>query len=211
MEIKWLGNTTFLIKNSTGKRILIDPINLNSYVKKYDLNPDLITLSNSPYGDGLSNYLKSGCEIIDSSDKYKNDYISIKGYSTYSDNINGLKRGINNIYIFEIDNIKFCHLGTLGHKLNSNLISKLKDLDFLFIPIGGHFSLNGIDAASLSNNISPQYIIPMLYKTSLQNSYLDGPFEFISHMKNIKKFNCSQIQTSELHFNNNNSVIMLTP
>lgn len=211
MEIKWLGNSTFLIKNSTGKRILINPINLNSYVKNYDINPDLITLSKSPYEDGLSNYLKNHCEIIDSCDKYTNDYISIKGYSTYSDNINGLKRGINNIYIFEIDNIKFCHMGTLGHKLDYNLISELKDLDFLFIPIGGHFSLNGIDAASLSTSINPKYIIPMLYKTSLQNSYLDGPFEFISHMKNITKINCSQIQTSELNFNNNNSVIILAP
>lgn len=211
MEIKWLGNSTFLIKNSTGKRILINPINLNSYIKNYDINPDLITLSKPPSEDGLSNYLKNGCEVINFCDKYTNDYISIKGFNTYSDNINGLKRGINNIYIFEIDNIKFCHMGTLGHKLDSNLISELKNLDFLFIPIGGQFSLNGIDAASLSISINPKYIIPMLYKTSLQNSYLDGPFEFISHMKNIIKINCSQIQTSELNFNNNNSVIIFDP
>ena len=211
MEIKWFGNTTFLIKNSTGKRILINPIDLNSSIIKYDLRPDLITLSNSLNIDNTNDYLTKDCKIINSCAKYSNDYISIEGYTTYSDNIKGLKRGNNIIYIFEIDNLKFCHLGTLGHKLNSELISKLKDLDFLLIPIGGHFSLDGSEAATLSINISPKYILPMLYKTSLEHSYLDGPYKFISRMKNITKVNNSTIQTSELSFTNSNSVIILTP
>lgn len=211
MEINWLGDTTFLIKNSTGKRILINPINLNSYITNYEFQPDLITLSNSQYIDKTHPGFKNGCKVIDCCTNYKNEYISIKGHKTYSDNIKGLKRGNNTIFVFEIDNFKFCHLGTLGHNLESNIISNLKNLDFLFIPIGGHFSLNGLDAAILSNNINSKYILPMLYKTSLQNSYLDGPYKFISHMKNITKFNNSKIQTSELSFNNNNSVIMLTP
>lgn len=211
MEIKWLGETTFLIKSSTGKRILINPIKLNSYITNYEFQPDLITLSNSQYIYKTNSNLKTDCKIIDCCNNYKNEYISIEGYNTYSDDIKGLKRGENTIFVFEIDNLKFCHLGTLGHNLENSLISKLKNLDFLFVPIGGHFSLNGLDAAILSNNIKPKYIIPMLYKTSLQNSYLDGPYKFISHMKNIAKFNNSKIQTSELSFNNNNSVLMLTP
>lgn len=211
MEIKWFGNTTFLIKNSTGKRILINPMDLNLALIKYDFQPDLITLSNSLYSDNTNDYLTKGCKIINSCEQYSNNYISIKGYNTYCDNIKGLKRGHNIIYIFEIDNLKFCHLGTLGHKLDSELISKLKDLDFLLIPIGGHFSLDGTDAATLSININSKYILPMLYKTSLQHSYLDGPYKFISHMKNITKVNTSTIQTSELSFNNSNSVLILTP
>lgn len=211
MEISWLGHTTFLIKNSTGKRILINPSNINSFITTYEFQPDLITFSNYQYRDNSMNLLKNNCKIINSCDIYKNDYIFLKGYDTYSDNINGLKRGSNTIYIFEIDNIKLCHLGTLGHNLNSNIISKLKNIDFLFIPIGGHLSLNGVDAANLSNSINPKYIIPMLYKTSLQHSYLDGPYEFISKAKKIIKINDSKIETSEFSFSDNNSVIMLTP
>lgn len=209
MEIKWLGDTTFLIKNSAGKRILINPIKITPYITNYDFEPDLITFSNSNYIDKKINYISNNCKIIDSCNKYTNEYISIEGYPTYSDNSHGLKRGNNNIYFFEIDNVKFCHLGTLGHKLDSSIISKLKDLDFLFIPIGGHFSLNGLDASILSNIINPKYTIPMLYKTSLQSSYLDGPFKFISNMKKIINTNNCKIITSELTFSNLNSVIIL--
>lgn len=210
MEIKWFGNTTFLIKNSTGKRILINPIDLNSTIIKYDFKPDLITLSNSFYNDNINNYLNNDCKIINSCEDFSNDYISIKGYHTYSDNLKGLKRGSNIIYIFEIDNLKFAHLGTLGHKLNSELISKLQNLDFLFIPIGGHFCLDGFDAASISTDINSKYIFPMLYTTSLQLSYLDGPHKYISHMKNICKINNSIVQTSKLSFDTNNDVLILT-
>lgn len=210
MEIKWFGNTTFLIKNSTGKRILINPINLNSYITKYDFKFDLITLSNSQYGFECDKAVKSGSKVLNTCTEYTTDYVSIKGYDSYSDNIKGLKRGNNIIYTFEIDNIKFCHLGTLGHKLDSEILSQLKDLDFLFVPIGGHFSLDGSDAADLCNTINPKYIIPMFYKTSLDHCCLDGPYKFISHRKNIKKLK-DTIKTSELSFSNNNSVIMLTP
>lgn len=210
MEIKWFGDTTFLIKNSTGKRILINPIDLNSSIIKYDFQPDLITLSNSFYNDDINNYLNNGCKVINSCEEFSNEYISIKGYSTYSDNLKGLKRGNNIIYVFEIDNIRFCHLGTLGHKLDNEFVSKLKDLDFLFIPIGGHFCLDGFEASNLSIDINSKYILPMLYKTSLQHSYLDGPHKYISHMKNISKLNTSIVQTSELSFDTNNSIIILT-
>ncbi|MEG0857835.1 MAG: MBL fold metallo-hydrolase [Terrisporobacter sp.] len=211
MEIKWFGNTTFLIKNSTGKRILINPIDLNSSIVKYDFQPDLITLSTSLYNDDINIYLDNGCKLINSCESFANEYISIKGYNAYNDNIKGLKRGNNIIYIFEIDNIKFCHLGTLGHKLDNELLSNLKDLDFLFIPIGGNFCLDGFDAANMSIDINSKYILPMLYKSSLQLSYLDGPYKFISKMKNILNFNTDIIQTSDLSFDTTNSVIILTP
>lgn len=211
MDIKWFGNSTFLIKSSNGKRILIDPIHLNACTTNYDFQPDLIMLSNCIDGDKINNYFKNDCTIIKSCKKYINDFISIEGIPTYSDSINGLKRGDNIIYMFEIDNLKFCHLGTLGHKLNSDIIHKLKNIDFLFIPIGGHFSLDGNVAATLSLSLNAKYIIPMLYKTPLETSYLDGPYKFISHMKNITKVNSSTIQTSKLSFDTNNSVIILTP
>lgn len=208
MEIQWLGDTTFLIKNSTGKRILINPFDLNCSIKEYDFQPDIITISNNKCINTLSTYINKDCNLINSCVEFTNEYISIHGYNSYSDNINGLKRGNNIIYTFEIDKLKLCHLGTLGHKLDPKFLSILKDLDFLLIPIGGHFSLDGSDAASLATNINAKYIIPMLYKPSLQQSYLDGPYKFISHMKNIININDSTIDTTDLSFDTNNSVII---
>ncbi|MGL5085986.1 MAG: MBL fold metallo-hydrolase [Clostridium sp.] len=209
MEIQWLGDTTFLIKTSTGKRILINPFDLNSSVQNIDFKPDIITLSNNICINKFNEYVNKGCELIYTCDLFCNDYISINGYITYCDNVGGLKRGENIIYIFEIENIKFCHLGTLGHKLDATILSKLTDIDFILIPIGGHFSLDGCDAASLLNTINSKYIIPMLYKSSLQHSYLDGPYKFISHMKNIITTNSNIIETSDFPLIKNNNTVII--
>ena len=45
MEVKWIGNTSFLIKTSLGRRILLDPIQINTSIKNYDFNLDIITFS----------------------------------------------------------------------------------------------------------------------------------------------------------------------
>lgn len=209
MEIEWFGSTTFILKNSIGKRILIDPLEAITNKKNYDFDVDIITLSHTPNNKSLKQYITNECTIINDTSSFANEYLTIDGYTSYKDNMNGFKRGENNIYSFNIDGFKLCHLGTVGHILDNKLISKLKNLDFLFIPIGGHFALNGIDAAKLALEITPKYIIPMFYRNMDEYSYLDGPHKFLSHMKNIKKYNTRSIQTSSLYFKNNNTVLLL--
>ena len=45
MEITLINNSTFLIKTSLGKKILLDPIQIQTHIEKYDINPDIITFS----------------------------------------------------------------------------------------------------------------------------------------------------------------------
>ncbi|MFL7796526.1 MBL fold metallo-hydrolase [Clostridium chauvoei] len=209
MEIQWFGGTTFIIKNSIGKRILIDPMQIGASIKKYDFKVDIITLNSPDIYQNIEPYIQKECTIINSISSFCNEYLSLNSYSSFKDNIMGAKRGENIIYIFEIDGFRLCHLGTLGHTLNINFVSKLQNLDFLFIPIGGHFSLNGIDAAKLATSINSKYIIPMYYRNLYDYAYLDGPHKFLSHMKCVKKCNSTSIQTNSLDFKNSNTVLLL--
>ncbi|MDZ4957323.1 hypothetical protein GNF51_16410, partial [Clostridium perfringens] len=110
----------------------------------------------------------------------------------------------------DIDNFKICHLGSLGHKLDDNLLSKISKVDFLFIPIGGHFCLDGFDAAKLALSLNPKYIIPMCFKTSSEYFYLDGPHKFLSSIKNILSYKSNTIYSDDLSFKDKCSVILLS-
>ena len=59
-------------------------------------------------------------------------------------------------------------------------ITTLLDIDVLFIPVGGHFCLDGHSASKLASEIKPKYIVPMSFKTSSEYFYLDGPLKFLT-------------------------------
>lgn len=208
IEIFWLSNSTFLIKNSTGKKILLDPFTPFGIVNQH-ISADIITYSKTFNNATNINISNPHCKIINTTDTFKDNYISIKGYSSYSDKINGLKRGKNNIYVLKTDNYKLCHLGYLGHFLNPELIKLLKDMDFLFVPIGGNLSLNGDDAFKLCKELSPKYIIPMCYKCNKNTFYYNDPKSFLSKCKNIKIINDRVIDTTNLSNNSNELVLFI--
>ncbi|GAA0087144.1 MBL fold metallo-hydrolase [Clostridium sp. CTA-7] len=210
MEIKWIGNTSFLIKNSLGKRILLDPMQIYPYIEKYDLKPDIITFSHTHTNEIINKYIDKNCTVINSSCSFSNSFINLEGFKTFKDNMNGFKRGENIIYYLNIDNFKICHLGSLGHKLDDELINKLSEVDFLFIPIGGHFCLDGYSAAKLALTLKPKYIIPMCFKTSSEYFYLDGPYKFLSSLKNILSYKSNTIYSDDISFKDKCSVILLS-
>jgi L-ascorbate metabolism protein UlaG (beta-lactamase superfamily) len=210
MEIKYIGNTTFLLKTTLGKKVLLDPKQIYPIIQKYDLNPDIITFSHLHNPNILNNYINNDCKILNSPGFLENEFIKIEGIKTYRDNSMGYKRGENIIYILTIDNLKICHLGSLGHKLDDNIMKKIKDADFLFIPIGGHFSLNGYEASKLAKSINPKYIIPIFFKNPVGYFYLDGPYKFLSSIKNVLTYNTNNIYTKDLSFQDNCSVLLFS-
>lgn len=209
MEITLINNSTFLIKTSLGKKILLDPLQIETHIKKYDINADIITFSHFHNNDILNKFSFSNCKIINSVCSFSNDYIKIDGFKTYRDNFSGFKRGENIIYLLEVDGLRICHLGSLGHILDESLIKKLYNLDFLFIPIGGNFYLDGLTASKLANKLEPKFIIPIYFKNSTNFFYLDGAFKFLSSMKNILNIHGNTISSTDLPNNNFSSVLFI--
>ena len=213
MQIIWYGHSCFLIKTSIGKRILIDPFDNNLGYDNSFPKCDLITISHNHFDSSYLNSINSTTKVIKESGIFHLNFFTIEGFNSFHDKCNGLKRGSNIIYIFKDDEFSVCHLGHLGHIPYSLVLEKLKNIDILLIPIGGHFTLDGLESAKLCNLISPKYIIPMHYKTNKTSLYLDDPKNFITSMKHIKKINSNILDTSDLDINSNceSKCILLTP
>ena len=65
------------------------------------------------------------------------------------------------IYFFKVDDFKFCHLGELGHKLTSEMVNKIGDIDFLFVPAGADTNLDTKRAMEIIESIDPRVVVPM--------------------------------------------------
>ena len=211
MQLSWYGHSCFLIKSSTGKRILMDPFENNIGYDNNFPKCDLITISHFHFDHSYLKNINNTTKVINEAGSFEMKFLKLEGITTFHDKYNGLKRGPNTIYILEIDNYKICHLGDLGHIPSNLILEKLKNIDILLIPIGGNFSFDGFEAAKLCKLVSPKYIIPMHYKTYKTNLYLDGPKNFITSMKYIKKIKSNILNLSDLSHSNRCVTILLAP
>ncbi len=83
------------------------------------------------------------------------------------------QRGKNGVFILDIDGLRIVHLGDLGHKLSREQLRRLGKVDVLMIPVGGVYTLNGLEAQKVVAQVKPtRYILPMHYGTRIYRDLL---------------------------------------
>jgi L-ascorbate metabolism protein UlaG (beta-lactamase superfamily) len=105
----------------------------------------------------------------------------------------GATRGRNNLFHFEIDGFRVCHLGDLGHKLTDEMIEMLGDVDILMVPVGGGTTIDHKKAHEVVEQIDPRVVIPMHYKINgLKRDDMAGIAEFLkevgSHEESLENY-----------------------
>jgi L-ascorbate metabolism protein UlaG (beta-lactamase superfamily) len=190
LQIRWHGQSFFEIVTTKGTRIITDPHNLDAYGRK-EVQADLVLMSHfhndhtfteptlitnvksAKLLNALKKEDKAGVRVtwnvVD--EKFKDVHIQSMG--TYHDNMGGVLRGKNGVWIIDADGLRVVHLGDLGHQLNATQLKKLGKVDVLMVPVGGVYTLNGIDAQKVVEQIKPRrYVLPMHYGTEVYDDLL---------------------------------------
>ncbi len=164
MRIRWHGHSCFEIENTVV--VVTDPHDgRNIGIREPNVKGDIILVSHDHFDHNAVRLVeKTDTEVLDGSGEYEKANVKIEGLKTYHDEDEGKKRGENIIFKFETEGIKFCHLGDLGHALDDETIEQIKPIDFLFIPVGGTFTIGPKEAAELVEKIEPSIAIPMHFK-----------------------------------------------
>jgi len=193
MKITWLGHSCFLLEDSKGRKILTDPFDTTLGYELYKDSPDIVTISHQHFDHNYTKDLKGSYEVIDKVGIFNICDIPIKGNPSYHDKDKGAKRGDNIIFTFTIDGYVLCHLGDLGHSLPDDDIDAIGDVDILFVPVGGNYTIDGKEASEVTKRINPKIVIPMHYKTSKISFPLDGVETFVMYMKNASKIDSNTL------------------
>ncbi len=90
----------------------------------------------------------------------------ITGVWAYADDQKGKERGRNTIFLFHLGDLVVCHLGSLGHTLNSQQVEAIGDVDVLLVPIGENTTLTTMKALEVITQIEPKIVVPMHYEKS---------------------------------------------
>lgn len=188
IKIAWYGQSMFLIVTPTGKRIVLDPHNLEAY-RITPMKADLVLMSHFHVDHNKTevisnikeakqfNAMKNPSPIPpfgewnDVDEKFGD--VHFQSVGTFHDQMSGLQRGKNGCWILDIDGIRIVHLGDLGHQLTKAQLKKLGTVDVLLIPVGGVYTLDGIKAFEVAQQVKPKrFVIPMHYGTIVYSDLL---------------------------------------
>ena len=186
MEIRWLGQSCFEIKNKV-LAVVTDPYSEKIGFKLPKLKANIVTVSHDHYDhdnvdaiEGVSAEKKPF--IVNNPGGYEVQGVLIEGISTFHDAQEGKERGLNTVYDIKMDGINICHLGDLGTDLKEEQIEMLDGVDILFIPVGGKYTIDAEHAVKIINKIEPRIIIPMHYSIPGLKEEIDGIDKFTKEL-----------------------------
>jgi L-ascorbate metabolism protein UlaG (beta-lactamase superfamily) len=178
MRIIWHGHSCFEVRD--GAVIVTDPHDGKSIgIKPPILKADLVLVSHDHFDHNCTRMVKGDYTIVrDSGDRIVRG-IPIHGISAFHDQEQGAKRGKIVVFKFILDGLSFCHCGDLGHVLTDEMVERLGEVDVLFVPVGGVFTLDAEGAKRLIEKVRPRIAVPMHFRIGGLSLSIQGVEPFL--------------------------------
>jgi L-ascorbate metabolism protein UlaG (beta-lactamase superfamily) len=211
MKVKYLGHSSFLITADAGVRIITDPYHTDENLTYGEIreSADIVTVSHDHFDHNNVAAVRGNPEVVRGSARVKG--IDFKGIPCYHDDAGGTMRGGNTIICFEVDSVRVCHLGDLGHRLSDEQVAGLGEVDILFVPVGGFFTIDARAATEICDRIKPRVVVPMHFKTDKSLPELAAVEDFIHGKADVDRLDSSEIEFKGAELTTGTKIIALTP
>ena len=212
MKVKWLGQSSFLITSDGGTKVITDPYAPNERLTYDEIkeSADIVTVSHGHGDHSNVAAVQGNPQIVRETAKVKG--IDFKGITAYHDNAEGKQRGTIIIFCFEVDGIRVCHLGDLGHPLSDKQVTEMGKVDILLCPIGGNFTIDAKVATEVASKLTPKVIIPMHYKNDRCPSFpVAGVDEFLQGKRGVSRPDSSEVEFKQGKLPATTQIIVLRP
>lgn len=181
MEITWLGHSCFRLRGREAT-VVTDPCAKSTGYKIGKPTADIVTVSHDHPGHNNVAAVAGSPRTVLGPGEFEISGVLIMGIRTYHDLEKGQERGKNIAYVFELDGVRICHLGDLGHVPTPDHVEQLSGVDVLLAPIGGGHGIDGAAAAETVSLLEPKLVIPMHYHTPAAKDNLEPLDRFLKEM-----------------------------
>jgi L-ascorbate metabolism protein UlaG (beta-lactamase superfamily) len=209
MQIEWFGQSAFRL-DADGKTIAIDPFGDMSALSRdrgiqwnypaiEGVEPDLLLVTHE-HGD------HNAVEAIDgdphtlrsTAGGHDSPIGPVTGVASEHDDKAGTERGPNTIFCFELDGVRVCHMGDFGQSgLRPEQAEAIGEVDLLFVPVGGGFTIGAEQAALIVERLSPRWVVPMHYRTP-RIGFLETADAFLDAADRVERLSSPLFDTGDL-------------
>jgi uncharacterized protein (TIGR03437 family) len=173
LSITWVGQACFILKSAGGPTVVADPpVASQGYAIPTDA-ADAVTISHNHTDHNNSAGVSGKFTLIDGRPVTTRQEMTAAGITFvlipgFHDNSNGTARGQNTMVRWTQSGLKMAHFGDLGQEqLTAAQLADLRDLDVIFIPAGGFFTVSPERMAQYVTELRPRVAILMHYKTAI--------------------------------------------
>ncbi len=178
MEIYWLGHACFRIKGRDAT-VVTDPCPPTTGYRIGKVAAEIVTISHDAPESTYRQAITNDAKFIAGPGEYEIAGILISGIRT-DHQASGKPR--NTAYVMDIDDMRVCHLGSLGQVPTGDDVETLSSADVLFVPVGGGSAMNGATAAEAVSLLEPKFVIPMQYRTEAATGELETVERFLKEI-----------------------------
>jgi len=246
MRIKWLGHASVLITSDSGIKIITDPFEPGYHAppggtlaySNIEESADIVAVTHEHSDHNNVAAVQGNPEIVRGAEirgagMVKVKGIEFKGIPCHHDGVGGKILGENTILCFEVDGMRICHTGDLGHQLSDEQVAELGKIDILLLcvgllvpvgepqfitneaglrePVWSQYIINANVANQLYNQLAPKVIIPIHYSNDKCSFKLVGVDEFLKGKKNIIRMDTSEVELKREKLPADTQIIVVEP
>ena len=183
MRMRWHGHACFEFENGE-HTVVIDPHDGRSLgIKPPAASADIVLMTHEHYDHRAAWIINGNHEdIMAREGRFSVNGLEVEGFRTFHDTTGGSERGMNTVYLFEMDGLRICHCGDLGCIPGDDIISRIKGVDILMVPTGEVFTMEMRDVRRFIELVNPTITVPMHYRVgglTLPISTIDDFLEII--------------------------------
>jgi len=211
MKITWVGHSCFLVEGKEG-RVLTDPYDKKVPYRPPDFDVDVVLISHEHSDHNAVERVKGTPTVLRGVGERAACGMTFWGIASFHDEAEGRKRGMNTIFTFEMEGVRLVHLGDLGQPLTAEQSTALHEMDIVFVPVGGFFTIGAEEAATLVESLpKARVVIPMHFKTDRLPAVfpIASVDKFAKRMENVRRIGSSEVTLSRTSLPNSQEVWIL--
>lgn len=181
MDLTWLGHGCFRLRGRAAT-VVTDPYPPSLGPRLPKLEADVVTTSHEHENHSYTQAVVKEPYIVRGPGEYEVAGVTVMGLPTFHDASQGAEHGRNTVCVIEIDDVRVCHLGDLGHPLAADMLEAIGNIDVLLVPVGGGKTLDAARAAEVVRQVEPRVVVPMHYALPALKTELAPVERFLKEM-----------------------------
>lgn len=209
MEITWLGHSCFRLRgrDATG---ITDPCAPSTGYKIGKVTADVVTISHDAAESNYRQAVQGDAKFVTAPGEYEIGGVLISGVRTRPPRESATDTR-NVAFVYDIDDIRICHLGDLKEVPHSDDAEQFVGTDILLVPVGGGATMDARIAAETVSLLEPKIVIPMRYKTGSATADLEGVEKFLKEMGAESKTPENRLNITKSNLPSDTTVVLLEP